>query len=92
MTSLRYKIGLSYFVIVVIGLATSAFAIYNFSNLRDTFSLLLHDNYESVRAAQNMFKALEQQENAQLSMLLTDIDPAYVRFSIYRTGFLGWLG
>jgi NtrC-family two-component system sensor histidine kinase KinB len=91
-TSLRYKIGLSYFVIVVIGLATSAFAIYNFSNLRDTFSLLLHDNYESVRAAQNMFKALEQQENAQLSMLLTDIDPAYVRFSIYRTGFLGWLG
>jgi NtrC-family two-component system sensor histidine kinase KinB len=91
-TSLRYKIGLSYFVIVLIGLATSAFAIYNFSNLRDTFSRMLHNNYESVRAAQNMFKALEQQENAQLSMLLTDIDPAYVRFSIYRTGFLGWLG
>jgi two-component system, NtrC family, sensor histidine kinase KinB len=91
-TSLRYKIGFSYFVIVVIGLATSAVAVYNFSNLRDTFSLTLHDNYESVRAAQNMFKALEQQENAQLSMQLTDIDSAYVRFSIYRTGFLGWLG
>ena len=91
-TSLRYKIGLSYFVIVVIGLATSAVAIYNFSNLRDTFSLMLHNNYESVRAAQNMFKALEQQENAQLSMQLTDIDSAYVRFSIYRTGFLAWLG
>ena len=53
---------------------------------------MIHDNYESVRAAQNMFKALEQQENAQLSMQLTDIDSAYVRFSIYRTGFLGWLG
>ena len=91
-TSLRYKIGLSYFVIVVIGLATSAFAVYNFSNLRDTFSVMIHDNYESVRAAQNMFKALEQQENAQLSMQLTDVDSAYVRFSIYRTGFLGWLG
>jgi PAS domain S-box-containing protein len=90
--SLRYKIGLSYFVIVVIGLATSAFAVYNFSTLRDAFSLMLHNNYESVRAAQNMFKALEQQENAQLSMQLTDIDSAYVRFSIYRTGFLGWLG
>ncbi len=92
MTSLRYKIGLSYFVIVIIGLATSAFAVYSFSNLRNTFSFMLHDNYESVRAAQNMFKALEQQENAQLSMQLTDIDSAYVRFSIYRTGFLGWLG
>ena len=92
MTSLRYKIGLSYFVIVVIGLATSAFAVYYFSSLRDTFSLILHDNYESVRAAQNMFKALEQQENAQLSMQFTDIDSAYVRFNIYRSGFLGWLG
>jgi two-component system, NtrC family, sensor histidine kinase KinB len=91
-TSLRYKIGLSYFVIVVIGLATNVFAVYNFSSLRDTFSLMLHDNYESVRAAQNMFKALEQQDNAQLSMQLTDIDSAYVRFNIYRTGFLGWMG
>ena len=90
MTSLRYKIGLSYFVIVVIGLATSAFAIYNFSNLRDTFSLMLHDNYESVRAAQNMFKALGGQENAQLSMLIQDND-AYFQFSTNRSNFLGWL-
>jgi NtrC-family two-component system sensor histidine kinase KinB len=89
-TSLRYKIGLSYFVIVVIGLATSAFAVYSFSNLRDTFSLMLHDNYESVRAAQNMFKALGGQENAQLSMLIQDND-AYFQFSTNRSNFLGWL-
>jgi two-component system, NtrC family, sensor histidine kinase KinB len=89
-TSLRYKIGLSYFVIVVIGLATSAFAVYNFSNLRDTFSLMLHDNYESVRAAQNMFKALGGQENAQLSMLIQEND-AYFQFSTNRNSFLGWL-
>ena len=90
MTSLRYKIGLSYFVIVVIGLATSAFAVYSFSNLRDTFSLMLHDNYESVRAAQNMFKALGGEENAQLSMLIQDND-AYFQFSTSRSNFLGWL-
>jgi PAS domain S-box-containing protein len=89
-TSLRYKIGLSYFVIVVIGLATSAFAVYSFSNLRDTFSLMLHDNYESVRAAQNMFKALGGEENAQLSMLIQDND-AYFQFSTNRSNFLGWL-
>jgi len=90
-TSLRYKIGLYYFVIVVIGLATSAFAVYNFSRLRDTFGLVLRDNYESVSAAQNMFKALERQENAQLSMLLQDIDLAYVQFNFNRGNFLGWL-
>ena len=90
MTSLRYKIGFSYFVIVIIGLATSAFAVYSFSNLRDTFSLMLHDNYESVRAAQNMFKALGGEENAQLSMLIQDND-AYFQFSTNRSNFLGWL-
>jgi two-component system, NtrC family, sensor histidine kinase KinB len=90
-TSLRYKIGFYYFVIVVISLATSAFAVYNFSRLSDTFGLVLHDNYESVSAAQNMFKALERQENAQLSMLLQDIDNAYIQFNFNRGNFLGWL-
>jgi len=82
---------LYYFVIVVIGLATSAFAVYNFSRLRDTFGLVLRDNYESVSAAQNMFKALERQENAQLSMLIQDIDLAYIQFNVNRVGFIGWL-
>jgi NtrC-family two-component system sensor histidine kinase KinB len=90
-TSLRYKIGFSYLVIVAIGLATSAFAVYNFSRLRDTFGSVLRDNYESVFAAQNMFKALERQENAQLSMIIQDIDMAYVQFNTNRVGFLGWL-
>jgi two-component system, NtrC family, sensor histidine kinase KinB len=90
-TSLRYKIGFSYLVIVVIGLATSVFAVYNFSRLRDTFGLVLRDNYESVFAAQYMVKALAGQENAQLSMLLADIDLAYVQFNTNRVGFLGWL-
>jgi NtrC-family two-component system sensor histidine kinase KinB len=89
--SLRYKIGLSYLVIVVIGLMTSALAVYYFSQLRDTFGLVLHDNYENVFAAQNMVKYLERQENAQLSMLLADIDLAYVQFNTNRVGFLGWL-
>lgn len=91
MTSLRYKIGFYYFVVVVIGLATSAFAVYNFSRLSNTFGLVLHANYESVSAAQNMFKTLERQENAQLSMLVQDIDLFYIQFNTNRVGFLGWL-
>lgn len=91
MASLRYKIGFRYLVIVVIGLVTSSFAVYYFSSLRDTFEVVLRDNYESVFAAQNMVKALERQENAQLSMLLEDMDMAYVQFTTNRVGFLGWL-
>jgi hypothetical protein len=90
-TSLRYKIGVYYLIIVVIALITSAVAVYNFSRLSNTFGLVLRDNYESVFAAQNMFKALERQENAQLSMLLQDIDLAYIQFNFNRGNFLGWL-
>jgi PAS domain S-box-containing protein len=89
--SLRYKIGLSYLIILVIGLTTTVFAVYFISSLRDTYGSVLHDNYENVFAAQNMFKYLERQENAQLSMLLADIDLAYVQFNTNRVGFLGWL-
>lgn len=90
-TSLRYRIGLYYLVIVVVGLITSAVAVYNFSRLSNTFGLVLRDNYENVFAAQNMFKALERQENAQLSMLIQDIDLAYIQFNFNRGNFLGWL-
>jgi two-component system, NtrC family, sensor histidine kinase KinB len=90
-TSLRYKIGVYYLIIVVIALITSAVAVYNFSRLSNTFGLVLRDNYESVFAAQNMFKALERQENAQLSMLIQDIDLAYIQFNFNRGNFLGWL-
>jgi len=91
MASLRYKIGFSYFIIVLVGLITSAFAVYSFSRLKNTFELMLSQNYENIFAAQNMFKALERQENAQLSMLVSDIDLAYVQFQTNRVGFLGWL-
>jgi PAS domain S-box-containing protein len=90
MKSLRYKVAFGYVVIVLIGLATSMFAVYNFSQLNDAVGDIIRDNYESVRAAQNMVKALERQENAQFQMLLGDEDVAYVQFTVNRSGFLGW--
>ncbi|HVN49079.1 MAG TPA: ATP-binding protein [Bacteroidota bacterium] len=90
MKSLRYKVVFGYVVIVIIGLATSMFAVYNFSQLNDAVGNIIRDNYESVRAVQNMVKALERQENAQFQMLLGDEDAAYVQFTVNRSGFLGW--
>ncbi len=90
MKSLRYKVAFGYVVIVIIGLATSMFAVYNFSQLNNAVGDIIRDNYESVRAAQNMVKDLERQENAQFQMLLGDDDAAYVQFTANRAGFLGW--
>ena len=90
MKSLRYKVAFGYVVIVLIGLVTSMFAVYNFSQLNNAVGNIIRDNYESVRAAQNMVKALERQENAQFQMLLGDDDAAYVQFTVNRSGFLGW--
>ncbi len=90
MRGLRYKIAFGYMVVALIGLATSFIAIYNFSVVNQSVGLVVEENYQTTMAAQNMVRHLERQENAQLAMILDDIDLAYVQFSTNRTSFLGW--
>src|SRR5512132_1777286 len=91
MRGLRYRIAFGYMIVVLIGLATSVFAVYNFSLVDRSVNSIIEEDYQMTLAAQNMVRQLERQENAQLSMLLDDIDLAYVQFSTNRVGFLGWL-
>ncbi len=90
MRSLRYKIGLEYFILVCISIGTSIFAVYNFSNLGNSIAKILRENYQSVLAAENMVKALERQENAQISMFVDDITKSNAQFNENRDEFLFW--
>ena len=91
MKGLRYKVGLGYLVVAVIGLATSVFAVYKFLQLNHSVQQIVRDNYQDIRAAQNMVIALERQENALLSMLTNDIDLSWFQFDANGRNFLGWL-
>ncbi len=90
MKSLWYKIGVGYFLLVLISVGIAVVAVFNFYRLNDFISAILHDNYEGVLAAENMVKALERQENAHVSMLYDDIDSSYTQFSLNTPGFQGW--
>jgi PAS domain S-box-containing protein len=77
--SLRYKIALGFFVLVCINIATSIFAVYNFSQLGET-GRILRENYQSVRMTENMIDALERQNEACFELLLADLDSSKTLF------------
>ncbi len=90
MNSLRYKIGLGYLVLVCIIIATSIFSVYNFSRLGNSVDRLLGEGYESNLVAENMVKALERQDNAQVLMFVEDVEKSQNSFRTHRDGFLKW--
>jgi signal transduction histidine kinase len=88
--SLRFKIGAGYLVLVCIILATSIFSVYNFSRLGSSVSRIIGDAYESNLVAENMIKALERQDNAQVLMFREDVEKAQNSFRTHRDSFLKW--
>jgi NtrC-family two-component system sensor histidine kinase KinB len=77
MSSLRYKIGFSYFLLVCVSLASSVVALYNFVELQSSVGQLMRENYQSVLAAEGMSRALEGQQQTQ---------EALIYFSVPLTG------
>lgn len=85
MRGLRYKIATGYVVLLAIILVTSIFAVHDFSQLSNSVGGILKQNYENVLAAENMLKALDNQENALLAMLVQSGDSTLVLFNTERS-------
>ena len=73
MSSLRYKIGFSYFLLVCVSLASSVVALYNFLEFQSSVGQLMRENYQGVLAAQAMSKALDQQQQAEESLIYVSV-------------------
>lgn len=84
MRGLRYKIATGYVVLLAIILVTSIFAVHDFSQLSNSVGGILKRNYENVLAAENMLKALDNQENALLAMLVQSGDSTLVLLNTER--------
>jgi len=69
MSSLRYKIGFSYLLLVCVSLASSGVALYNFIELQSSVGQMMRENYQSVLAAERMSRALEVQQQAQEALM-----------------------
>jgi len=91
MRSLRSKIGLGYFVIIVINIMIAVFAVYHIDQLSTPINEILKEKYQNLNAAENMSKALEQQELVQFELLETGYDSSLViSFNTYKNEFLNW--
>jgi PAS domain S-box-containing protein len=102
MSSLRYKLGFSYFLLVCVSLAASGVALYNFEQLQSSVGQMIRENYQSVLAAEHMLKSLGEQQQAQealiyVSVPLTtetaprdELSSAKSVFSKNRDDFLVW--
>lgn len=73
MSSLRYKIGFSYFLLACVSLATSVVALYNFQQLQSSVGQMIRENYQSVLAAESMSKALLAQQQAQEALIYVSV-------------------
>jgi len=73
MSSLRYKIGFSYFLLVCVTLASSVVALYNFLEFQGSVGQMMRENYQGVLAAQQMSKALDQQQQAEESIVYVSV-------------------
>jgi NtrC-family two-component system sensor histidine kinase KinB len=73
MSSLRYKIGFSYFLLVCVTLASSVVALYNFLEFQGSVGQMMRENYQGVLAAQQMSKALDQQQQAQEAIIYVSV-------------------
>ncbi len=94
MVSLRYKIGTGYFILVIIGLATSGFAIFNLAHLRENVAPIIRQTYRGVLAAENLLKSLDDQQQAQLSAVIADKKLRGLYQSYFNNGrddFLDWM-
>ncbi|HTY37897.1 MAG TPA: ATP-binding protein [Bacteroidota bacterium] len=73
MSSLRYKIGFSYFLLVCVTLASSVVALYNFLEIQSSVGQMMRENYQGVLAAQQMSKALGQQQQVQEASIYVSV-------------------
>ncbi|MBL0175960.1 MAG: HAMP domain-containing protein [Ignavibacteria bacterium] len=91
MSSIAYKIGIGYFVVVCISILTSLIVLYNFQSLRSTVETGYTARYQGLVAAENLAKSLQRQESAQLTML-QDVDLGGLLLREQRDQFLLWYG
>ncbi len=90
MKSLRYKIGLGYAILVGTTILTGLVSVYNTSQLSGTISTIYIANVQSIVAAENMIRALDQQESALQSMVSRNDTLTATTFNRQRDEFVNF--
>src|ERR1041385_4438714 len=86
-SSLRFKIGFGYIILLIINVGVTAWAIYNFGRLSLALNTILTENYPNVVAVENMARSIENHEDALTLILNKDIMNGKVKFTEAKDEF-----
>ena len=78
--SIKFKIFLILIVFILLTIGNSFVSVNYFSKLQKSIDSIMHANYDSVVAAQNMNNSLERQDSLELSFIFEDkleLSPEY---------------
>ncbi|MFZ1081712.1 MAG: ATP-binding protein [Candidatus Kryptoniota bacterium] len=89
-STLRAKVAAGFTVLVIINVVVCVWSIYNFNQLTQAITTMIKQNYQDVIAAQNMLRALESDNSAQLLMLNGYVDAGYIQFQDNHRDFANW--
>ena len=89
-SSLRQKILIGYFILVVVIGAVGAWSIYNVQQLNKFLIDITKENYISVLAAENMIGALERQDSGALLLLLGERQQGVELYQAGRQEYQYW--
>lgn len=89
--TLRAKVAAGFAVLVIINVVVSVWSIYNFNQLTQAITTMIRQNYQNVIAAQNMLRALESDNSAQLLMLSGYTNAGYIQFQDNHKDFFLWI-
>jgi two-component system, NtrC family, sensor histidine kinase KinB len=88
--SLRFKIGFGYIVLVLINVAATAWAIYNFGRLSEALNSILNENYPNIMAVENMASSIEHHESAISAILNKDVVGGETKLRDAKNEFFQW--
>ncbi len=87
LNSLRFKIGFGYIVVVLINIALTLWAVYNFGKITSTFNDILMESYPNVVALEQMAHLVEKHDRALIMMLNGDVGLGREEFGSAKDDF-----
>src|SRR5579862_4034665 len=88
-SSLRFKIGVGYVILVVINVGISVWTIINFGRLTASMDTLQTRSYQNVIAAENMARAVESHSHGISDFLNGDLNNGKIEFVKAKEDFSG---
>jgi len=85
--SLRFKVGVGYVFLVIINILLTGWAIYNFTGLTQSTSILLTEYFPKMISLENMARSVERHESALSMVLNQDPGGGRIRFTEARGDF-----